>query len=140
MPVQDVIGIVKIKGIRQTYCVSRSPFPVQTFRFPAPTATVFVRHLLRPHYIYGHSKMNVIAHQIPTDSCPMLHDPSKKPAHCSRRLRAQSSSVISARPWNPRPPIEHIHAVRSFPSSFVQSAPHPSSSSPPPLSTNPLPP
>ena len=63
-------------------------------------------------------------------SCLMLHNPSKEPV-CPM---AQSSSVISARPWNPRPPIEHIHAVRSFPSSFVQSAPHPSSSSPPLLS------
>ena len=49
MSVQDVIGIVKIKGIGQTYCVYRSPFPAQTIPFPAPTATVFVRHLLRPH-------------------------------------------------------------------------------------------
>ena len=48
-------------------------------------ATVFVRHLLPPHYITGHSKMNIIVGQSTNDEqsghIRTLHDPLNKPVH-----------------------------------------------------------
>ena len=98
----DVIGIVKIKDIGKTYCVSRSPCRSLPDKFPAPIATVFVHHLRRPHCIFAHSNMNATPqHQRPTPLGP----PRNIHYHRQSRLLLRPPPLHIPRlrvPWIPR--------------------------------------
>ena len=98
----DVIGIVKIKDIGNTYCVSRSPCRSLPDKFPAPIATVFVHHLRRPHCIFAHSNMNATPqHQRPTPLGP----PRNIHYHRQSRLLLRPPPLHIPRlrvPWIPR--------------------------------------
>ena len=101
----DVIGIVKIKDIGKTYCVSRSPCR-SLLDYSVPSVHCHIHHLSPPHQIFGHSKMNVIARQT-TNSQRSGHI-----RHASRSVRQASlrptiasiaASTANAHPTAPCP-------------------------------------
>ena len=113
MPLQDVIGIVKIKDIRQTYCVF--PFTLSRSDFSFPCAHC---HCLRP----------------PSPPAPLHLRTFKNECHCTPNTNGQlsnaSRSVEKASPLFPTPkgtvfvrhfcpPLEptssnRTHSCRSF--------------------------
>ena len=100
-PWHDVIGIEKRKGIGQTYCVYRSPFPIQTIRFPASAATSSSAISSGPTLLHRRTFKNE-CHctpntngQVPFTKAFCKRIESLPPKH---RQLPQSSSAISSRP------------------------------------------
>ena len=91
------------KNKRHRTNLLRVPFTLShsDYLFPCVRCHVFVCHLLRPHCIFGHSKMNAIAHQTPTDKFLLQKRFVKGLSPCRRSI----ASCHSLCPQSPPVPL-----------------------------------